>query len=225
MMTKTGLVHRIGLLIPSSNTVVETEAAQLIPQDGTVTLHYSRFRVTVISSAPGSLSQFTPDTMLDAALLLADARVNRIAWAGTAASWLGHHRDEILVEEIQKRTGIKASTAVLAINSKLRHIGAKRIGLVTPYVADLENRIVQNYRASGIDVIASERLNLTVNTDYAAVQEAVIEEMVRSVAKSKPDAVVIMCTNLRFGKRSQLMTGDFSMPILDSVALTVEACL
>lgn len=218
-------IRRIGLLIPSSNTVVEPEAARLIPADGSVSLHFSRIRVTVISGEAASLRQFEADAMLEAALLLADARVDRIAWAGTAASWLGHERDEALVAAIDSRSGIKATTAVIAINTRLRQIGARRIGLVTPYVADLEDGIVANYRRLGIDVAASRRLDLTVNTDYAAVDEARIEAMVRAVATARPDAVVIMCTNLRFGVRSRELTAELGVPVLDSVALTVEACL
>ena len=216
---------RIGLLLPSSNTVVEPEAARLIPQDGSVTLHFSRFRVTVISNEEASLRQFASDAMLEAALLLADARVDRIAWAGTAASWLGIERDLSLVRTIERRTGIPTTSAVIAINAHLRQLGARRIGLVTPYIADLESRIIENYRQAGIDVVEARRLDLTVNTAFAEVQESKIESMVRSVAAHSPDAIVIMCTNLRFGVRSRALASSLGVPVLDSVSETVASCL
>lgn len=217
--------RRIGLLIPSSNTVVEPEAARLIPQDGSITLHVSRFRVTIISNEAVSLRQFDSEAMLEAALLLADARVDRIAWAGTAASWLGFDRDQSLAAAIQHRTGIPATTAVLAVNARLRELGARRIALVTPYIAELESTIVENYRRSGIDVIESRRLDLTVNTEIAEVGEPTIEEMVRAVAPAAPDAIVIMCTNFRFGVRSRVLSSALGLPVIDSVAETVAACL
>jgi len=218
-------IRRIGLLIPSSNTVVEPEAARLIPPDGSITLHVSRFRVTVISNDAVSLRQFEREAMLEAALLLADAKVDRIAWAGTAASWLGFDRDRSLAAAIQQRTGIPATTAVLAVNARLRGLGARRIALVTPYIADLESRIIENYRRSGIDVIDSRRLDLTVNTEIAEIGEPIIEEMVRAVAAAAPDAIVIMCTNLRFGVRSSVLSSNLGLPVIDSVAETVAACL
>ncbi len=217
-------VQRIGLLLPSSNTVVEPEAHRLIPRDGSITLHFSRFRVTVISDDTGSTGQFELESMLQGALLLADAKVDHIAWAGTAASWLGFARDEALVEAIESRSGIPATTAVLAINSQLRKLGARRIGLVTPYVAAIEERIIENYRQRNVEVTASRRLDLTVNTDFAAVPEERIEAMARDVASARPDVIVIMCTNLRFGRRARDLSRILNLPVIDSVAATVSAC-
>lgn len=218
-------VRRIGLLIPSSNTVVEPETMKLIPQDGSVTVHFSRFRVTVISDNPASVGQFEQDAMVEAALLLADAKVERIAWAGTAASWLGPEHDRSLISTITMRSGIPATSAVLAIDMRLRSLGARRIGLVTPYIAQLEKQIVENYGRQGIAIVAARRLDLTVNTDYALVSEDQIQRMVLDVASAKPDAIVIMCTNLRFGIRARQLSSDLGLPIIDSVAQTISACL
>jgi maleate isomerase len=217
--------RRIGLLIPSSNTVVELEATRLIPQDGSVSLHFSRLPVTTISADSASTRQFEMEAMLQAALQLADAKVDRIAWAGTAASWLGTERDEEFVRAIESRCGIKATTSVVAINRRLVETGAHRLGLVTPYIAALENQIIDNYARLGFSVIAARRLDLTVNTDYADVSEDRIEDMVRDVNAAGPDAVIIMCTNLRFAVRSLRLRREFATPIIDSVAATIDACL
>lgn len=225
MIVQSTPVRRIGLMLPSSNTVVEPEAHKLIPQDGSITLHFSRFRVTVIANDAASTRQFEFEPMLQAALLLADAKVDRIVWAGTAASWLGFARDEALAKAIESRCGIPATTAVIAINAQLLKLGAKRIGLVTPYVAAIEERIIENYRQWGVEVIASRRLDLSVNTDYAAVQPECIEAMSRDVASAHPDAVVIMCTNLRYGVRARDVSLAKNLPVIDSVAATISACL
>jgi maleate isomerase len=217
--------RRIGLLIPSSNTVVEPEAARLIPPDGSVALHFSRLRVTTISADKASQRQFEEQAMLKAALLLADARVDRIAWAGTAGSWLGPARDEHFARTVEARCGIPATTSVIAINHHLARIGARRLGLVTPYVAELEKQIVDNYDTLGYQITAARRLDLTVNTDYAEVAEARIEQMVREVSVARPDAIVIMCTNLRFALRSRGLQLELSIPIIDSVAATIDTCL
>jgi maleate isomerase len=217
--------HRIGLLIPSSNTVVEPEATRLISQDESVSLHFSRLPVTTISADSASTRQFEMEAMLQAALLLADAKVDRIAWAGTAASWLGTERDEEFVRALESRCGIAATTSVIAINRRLVKTGARRLGLVTPYVAALESRIIENYGRLGFEVVATRRLDLTVNTAYADVSEDSIEDMVRDVNAAGPDAIIVMCTNLRFAVRSQSLRREFATPIIDSVAATIDACL
>lgn len=217
--------RRLGILLPSSNTVVEPETMRLLPAGGGVTAHFSRLGVTVISDAAASLDQFAPPAMLQAAQLLADAEVGLIAWAGTAASWLGFSRDEALAAAIAERCGVPATSAVIAINQRLAALGARRIGLVTPYIAALEGRIVANYEAIGVATVAADRLDLTVNTDYGRVPPAAIAAQCRRVAGARPDAIIVMCTNLRGAPLAAALAEETGIPVLDSVAVTVEHCL
>jgi maleate isomerase len=218
-------VKRLGILIPSSNTVVEMEAPKLIPIDQPVTLHYSRFRVTEISNSSASEAQFQLQAMVDAAVLLADAEVDLIVWTGTAASWLGFERDQSLCAVIRDHTGIPATTAVMAINNELSELKARRIALVTPYTAALEEKIIGNYASIGIETVASERLDLTKNTDIATVPEEQIAEMCRATTKAAPEGIVIMCTNLRGASVSTALKYELRIPVLDSVAATFRHCI
>jgi len=84
---------RIGVLTPSSNTALEPLTSAMVAGVPGVTAHFSRFRVTEISMGDKSQNQFDERTILDAAQLLADAKVDVICWSGTSASWLGFDRD------------------------------------------------------------------------------------------------------------------------------------
>lgn len=217
--------RRLGMLAPSSNTVLEPETVKLLPPDGSVTAHVSRLRVVDISDGAASRGQFDLAPVLDAASLLADAEVDLILWNGTAASWLGFDRDRDLVAAVEARTGIRATTAVIAINAALKRIGARRIGLVTPYVAPLEAAIVANYAGAGIIVSKAVRLDLTVNTDFAEVGSDALSAMVRAAAAGGPDAVVIMCTNLAGASLAAPLGRELGLPVLDSVRVAVEHSL
>jgi maleate isomerase len=216
---------RLGMLTPSSNTVLEPETQRLLPPDDSVTVHISRLRVVQISAEASSLGQFELDRVLAAADLLADAAVDLILWNGTAASWLGFERDRLLVEEIRARTGIAATTAVMALNERLAALGARRIGLVTPYVEAIEARIAANYRGAGFEVAAAVRANLTENTSFAEISPATIAGMVREVARTPLDAVLILCTNLRGAPVADSLTDELGVPVLDSVAVAVRHSL
>src|SRR3981081_1572339 len=118
----------LGMLTPSSNTVLEPVTTAMIAGLPEVTAHFSRFKVTEIALSAGALAQFDDSEIMRAAELLAHAKVNVIAWNGTSSGWLGFERDETLCARIASATGIAASTAMLALNEVLERTGAKRIG-------------------------------------------------------------------------------------------------
>lgn len=214
--------RRLGMLIPSSNTVLEPETARLLPADGSVTSHVSRIGVVTIADDDASLGQFETGPFVAAAGLLHDAAVDLILWNGTAASWLGFAWDARIVAAVEAHTGIRTTTAVMAINRRLAALGARRIGLVTPYVAALEDKMIANYAAIGVTVVAAERLDLTRNTDYADVPPPRIADMVRAVATAEPDAIVIMCTNLAGARVAEPLGTELGIPVIDSVRAAIE---
>jgi maleate isomerase len=79
---------RLGMLTPSSNTVLEPITMAMLAGVSGVTAHFSRFKVTEIALSQQALGQFDHGEVLRAAELLAHAKVDVIAWNGTSASWL-----------------------------------------------------------------------------------------------------------------------------------------
>ena len=139
----------LGMLTPSSNTILEPVTTAMISGLPEVTAHFSRFKVTEIALSEPALAQFDDSEILRAAELLAHAKVNVIAWNGTSSGWLGFERDVRLCERITGATGIPACTAMLALNEILEKTGAKRVGFVTPYLDDVQARINANYDNAG----------------------------------------------------------------------------
>ncbi|ATJ84006.1 aspartate/glutamate racemase family protein [Halomonas beimenensis] len=212
----------IGMLTPSSNTVLEPYTAALLrdlmPE---VTAHFQRFTVKEISMRDEALAQFDPAPLLEAARLLNDARMDVIAWNGTSASWLGFEADRRLCAAITETTGVPATTSVLALNEALGRTGVTRLGLVTPYLDDIQDAIFANYRAEGIEVVAERHLNDRGNFSFSEYDEATLAGMVREVAKARPQAITILCTNLRGAGIVPALERELGIPIYDSVSVTV----
>jgi maleate isomerase len=215
--------RRLGIITPSSNTVLEPETARLLPTDGSVTVHVSRVGIVQVSDATSSERQFDIGRMVAAAELLADARVDLILWNGTAASWLGFDYDSRLIDAIEQRTAIPTTTAVIAMNQELVKRGAKRIGLVTPYIASVEAKIIANYKRIGIEIAAAARRDLTDNNDYADVSPGEILDMIRKVAVAAAplDAVIVLCTNILGAPVVEPATRELGIPVLDSVRTAI----
>src|SRR6202012_2324115 len=144
-----------------------------------------------------SKAQFDAGEILRAAELLAHAKVDVIAWNGTSASWLGFDRDERLCERITEATGIPARTTVLAYRDLFRQRPNARIGLVTPYTTDVQDRIIANWRSQGLNCVAERHLSLSDNFSFAEGTEDEVAGLIEEVAREGCDAVVVLCTNMR----------------------------
>lgn len=212
---------RLGMLTPSSNTVVEPITAAMLSDISGVSAHFSRFRVTEIAVSDASDQQFAEDAILRAAELLADAKVDVMAWNGTSASWLGFERDERLCERIRAATGIAACTSVLAFREIFARMGTSRIGLVTPYIGPVQARIITNFASAGIACVAEKHCGLTENFAFAEVSERNIEDMVRSAATAGAEAIAIICTNMRGARLAETLEAELRIPVYDSIATTV----
>ena len=212
----------LGMITPSSNTILEPYTSRILKElSPEVTAHFQRFQVTEISLERNALDQFNLPAMVEAARLLSHARVDAIAWNGTAASWLGFHVDEALCNAITEETGIPATTTVLALNEFFALKNIKKFGLVTPYLPDVQQRIIDNYAAAGFEVVSEEHLAAQDNFSFSEFSEATISDMIRRTAAQRPEAIVILCTNFKGTALAAELEEELNIPIIDSVSITV----
>lgn len=216
---------RLGVLTPSSNTALEPLTSAIVAGVPGASAHFSRFKVTEISLSEQALGQFDDSKILAAAELLADAKVDVIGWSGTAAGWRGFDTDLRLCERIRERTGIAATTAVLALNELLALRGIHRLALVTPYTGDVQQRIVGNYRDVGVEVVAERHLDIRVNHDFALVEPQRLRELMGEVAQAQPQAIATYCTNLRAAQLAAAVEAELGIALLDTVSTTVWGML
>jgi maleate isomerase len=212
---------RLGMLTPSSNTVLEPVTAAMVAGLPGVSAHFSRFRVTEIALTGDALAQFDDRPILAAAELLAHAKVNVIAWNGTSSGWLGFDADRVLAERIEAATGISATTSMLALNEVLLATGVTRFGLVTPYIDAVQDRIVANYAKLGVACDAERHLGIQDNFAFAEVPEDTLAGMIRAVAAQRPDAIGVICTNLRSAPMIAALEAETGVPIYDTIATAV----
>lgn len=212
---------RLGMLTPSSNTVLEPTTVAMLAGVPEATAHFARFRVTEIALSDRALGQFDDSEILRAAELLADAKVDAIAWNGTSAGWLGFERDERLCERITAATGVAACTSILAFREIFRRSGVRRVGLVTPYRDDVQDRIMANWAKAGFPCTAERHLRLQDNFSFAEADEATVAAMVRDIAREGCDAVAVVCTNMRGARLAQALERETGVPVYDSIATTL----
>ncbi len=215
----------IGMLTPSSNTVLEPVTGVMLAGLPEVSAHFGRFRVTEISLKPQALGQFGDAPFLDAARLLADAQLDVIGWNGTSAGWMGFDADARLCDSIKAETGIPACTSMLALNEILETTGRKRFAIVSPYLDDIQQKMVANYNAAGFEVVAERHLNDRGNFSFSEITEERIERLCAEVAEAKPQAIAIICTNMRGAPVAERVEKALGIPVYDTVSTVVWKAL
>ncbi|MGF1528339.1 MAG: aspartate/glutamate racemase family protein [Candidatus Competibacterales bacterium] len=211
----------IGMLTPSSNTVLEPVTSAMVAELPEVSMHFGRFRVVKIALDAPALGQFDAKSLLAAAELLADAKVKVIAWNGTSAGWLGFDSDEALCRAITAATGIPATTSVLALNEVLNRTGVQRLGLVTPYTDDIQDKILQHYAAAGYQCVAERHLGDPGNFSFSEIPSTTIARLVREVATHQPQAITTFCTNLPAAPLVETLEEETGIPIYDTIGVVV----
>lgn len=177
---------RCGLLIPSSNTMIEQEYGRLLPQ--AVSAHYQRLPMTTLDDA-GIREQDA--AMEGAAGLLGDARVGVLLLCQTAASFhMGAEWDAAVKRRLSAAAGCPAITAAGTVVAALRTLGVARIGLGTPFPAEMNAASAAYLEARGIEVANSAGLGYRDNFGIALMKPAQVLEL--AARANAPDAEAVL---------------------------------
>lgn len=214
-------LKKVGHITPSSNTAVEVFTALMNAEiSDRCSHHFTRLSVTAVRLDDKTRTQFSLDSMIQAALSLADAPLNSIVWNGTAASWLGLEHDHALCKAITAETKLPASTSTLAIHEILKSMGVKRIGLAVPYVTDLTKRIIEVYGEHSIEVVSEAHLGEAVNLAIGSFTPEQIKQCLRDSDSPTAECIAVVCTNFAATPLLEEMEKELGKPIIDSTAAT-----
>jgi maleate isomerase len=148
--------RHFGVLVPSTNTTVEIEYTHHLPP--TLQSHTARL-------GKGSGTPFSPSKDEDVSYqskLLGDARVEVVALAQTSASLFDDEYDTKVKALMSRNAGVPAVTSAEAIGEAVRALGAKRVGIVTPYSTQVIENAKRYYeRKYGLQVLGMEGFGAT----------------------------------------------------------------
>lgn len=185
-------MKRIGLIIPSSNRMVEQEMVRVLP-DG-VTAHVARLRMTGSHARP--LEQLLPDVGAVTATL-ADARCDAIAFHCTANSTAdGEEGEAQLLTALRSATAAPVTTTATAIRQALALLEARRIVLVTPYTAAVTAHEATFFEDVGCSVVAMRAADLGGSDAFCAALPSMWEAALIDARRDDVDAYVLSCANV-----------------------------
>jgi maleate isomerase len=128
------------------------------------------------------------------------------------------------VGRIEEETGIPAVSTSSAVVDALRSLGAKRIGVATPYSEELNGMEKRFLEGLGFQVTGMRGLGLLDNLDIGWVGRGTLETITREVA-GEADAVFISCTNLPAVGLIEEFEEEFNRPVVTSNQASMWAAL
>jgi maleate isomerase len=214
-----GQRHFIGTITPSGNTVVERVTLGIVRELPAVSVHFSR--TPVFGSSDPSPDRYAADGFLAAARLLAHAAPKVLVWNGSKGAGVGFEHDRALAATIHAETGIRTTTSILGLAELLAARGIRRLGIVTPYSTESQKKTLDCLAREGFDCVAEAHAGLSDNLSYASVPGQQIAAMAREVSRSRPQAIVCLCTNFPAAVMAAPLEAELGLPVYDSTALGV----
>ena len=186
------MTSRVGLIIPSSNRMVEQEMARFFPPG--VTPHVARLRMTGPHHMP--LEALLP-RIAEATRTLTDARCDVVAFHCTATSMEeGMAGEERVVAAVSGAGAARATTTATAIRRALDALGARRIVLVTPYSAKTTAEEAEFLHAAGCEVLHAVGHALAGSDAYCAAPPAFWRDATLQAARREADVYLVSCANI-----------------------------
>jgi maleate isomerase len=186
------MTARIGLIIPSSNRMVEQEMVRHVPPG--VTAHVMRLRMTGVHNVP--LDALMP-RLDEATRTLTDARCDVVAFHCTANSMSeGVAGEAKLLAALRQAGAPQATTTATAIRHAFDVLGARRIVLLTPYSARTTEEEAEFLHAAGYEVIHAKGFALKGSDEYCATPPQFWRDRALEAARPDADAYLISCANI-----------------------------
>jgi maleate isomerase len=184
-------------------------------------------RITNYLDTPDELAAMK-DEVPAAARLLAHAEVHAMAFACTGGSLLqGLGYDETIIKAMEQATGgrIPATTTSTAVVQAMRHLGIRRLAVVTPYKEWLNDRVVTFLTESGFEVARIAGMGgLDTATALSSVPPQAVYVFARRVADGAEfDGLFISCTSFRTAGAVDALEDDLGVPVVSSNQATLWA--
>ena len=212
---------RLGLMVPSSNTTMESEFHKMLPKGFSV--HTGRLglrKVTVKELAE------MEEKIEEEARKLADAHVDVIGYGCTSGSLfrgLGH--DKMIEERIEKASGTPAVATAGAVIRALKVLNIKKVAVATPYTDEINSLEDKFLSANGFQVVDLKGLRITDNIKIGKLGAQVAYDLVMELRCDEADGIFISCTNFPTIEGIKKLERVLGKPVISSNTATLWAML
>ncbi len=214
---------RVGLIVPSSNTVMEVDLHRRLPPF----IHVHTARMFLEETTSEAEAVMLDEHVMPAVRDLATARPHVVVFGCTSGGALrGNDYDRELCDAISGQTGVETISTIASVREAIARRGGRRIGVITPYVDALNERIRESIEADGVEVAGIHGLGIDENFAIAEVPaDRIVAFAAESLAGAAIDLVFVSCTNFHAVEAVAGIEASLGVPAVTSNQAVLEAVL
>ena len=228
-----GRIFRIGQIVPSSNTTMETEIPAILRAREALfserfTFHSSRMRMQKVTK--DELAKMDSDSDR-CAIELSDAAVDVLGYACLVAIMSmgkGYHRvseKRLFQRTVDNGHPAPVVTSAGALVDGLHAIGAKKVSILTPYMKPLTQLVIDYIESEGIEVVDSISLEIPDNLEVGRQNPLAPVEITKKLNTNVDVIVASACVQMPSLPSIQLIEDRVGLPVLSSSVATTYMML
>ena len=204
---------RIGLIVLATDAVLERDFSLMRP-DASLEIYVNRIAFANPTTRENLLAM-APRLRETAALLLPGQKLDAIAYGCTSGTALIGY-DTVARSIREAKPGVAVATPSHSAMLALKELGARRIGMLAPYVESVTRAVVDCFEAGGFEVMSPCCLGLEDDIDIARVSPNKIVEIAERTCPAEADAMFLSCTALRSIGVIEELESRLGIPVLSS---------
>lgn len=214
---------KIGMLIPTNNTIIEPEAASRAPEG--VTFHATR----MVSSRTGHGSveglQNLVTNVDRAAEELSITNVDAMIYGCLSTSFAIENWETDFREKVAKWADVPAITAFEATTLAIKSFGAKKVAVLCPYGAELQKLAYPAFERAGLKIANLKSINVTGLQAVCQVPVGDVYRAAREIDMNGADILCILATDLSTIGVVSAVERDLGIPVVSTNQALIWASL
>jgi maleate isomerase len=200
MSDRLGYRLKIGIVIPSTNTIVQPETDAMRPPG--VTNHIARIHLGDLplgndTEFEAMMQAIGPDLLNAVDRVMTCKPAHLMMGMSIPTFWGGKDGSEKLLSSLKERSGVPVTMGSTACIEALKCFDSVRnISILTPYQPVGDAQVVRYFKDHGYSVAKVESLKRPSQVQIAHASEQDIRQAIRSLADSGVDAIVQAGTDL-----------------------------
>jgi maleate isomerase len=223
MTDSLGFRRKFAVIAPSTNTAVQPEFDAMRPRG--VTNHFGRILIPNDPVRNDDDFNHLMDNIRREMMNTVDQVMTcepdyLIMGMSSETFWDGLEGSKRLHERVEQRAGVKVCMGSDASQEALKRYGAKRLGVITPYMPVGDGQVRRFFEDCGFEIVRMKGLKCASPVLIAHVSERELRDAIVEVDGPDVDAVIQVGTNLAMARLAGI--AEFW---LDKPVLAINTCI